>query len=132
LEKKLLEIQSKQEEEYILSVKKEEELTEDVKQIELIELDHDIIEEIQEEDENFIAYEIEEETGEQYIDAYDQVEYLETEVASDEKFADNFAESTNEKFLCFHCKPPLELESNIGLKIHLYQNHQINESNFYH
>lgn len=81
-------------------------------------------------EESYITYELEENeeaTETAYIEEYEQVEYLESDI--NPNFDDvQFDESQMVSITCEYCKPLLTFKSELALEKHMFEEHQIGSS----
>ena len=82
------------------------------------------------EEDAYITYEVEEEDETAgYIEEYEQVEYLETEIPSqnDENIEYDESKLFN-NYQCAFCKPSLIFKTEIGLERHMFEDHNMGQS----
>ena len=84
------------------------------------------------EDDAYITYEVEEEDETAgYIEEYEQVEYLENEVQSQNDETMEYDESKLfSSYQCEICKPNIVFSTEIGLERHMYEDHNMGQSKF--
>ncbi|XP_070506415.1 zinc finger protein 883-like [Chironomus tepperi] len=142
LEKKLLEMQNAQAKMFEFKaelpeeVYEEEVLKDDIIQDEgspMKVVIYDSAVDVIDDEDAYITYEVEEEDETAaYIEEYEQVEYLETEVTSQNDEHMEYDESKLfNNYQCEVCKPNIVFNTEIGLERHMFEDHNMGQNPYY-